>query len=361
MASKHSAPLIRTEAFIAAREKCALSVEALAQMACLSKKQIQQIENGQSTTFYSPAVKLTAAKKVAKLIQLDEKDAFDFGPQAELPLVQAADVTQTELTNAQQEAPVDAEKEVLKKEGAQSSAGESKKAKTAPSRIKESDAASSVASQPEVKPVVGEAAMPEPSKQGYSDGREHKSSGKKWVWLLPAVALVVALVQFQPLLRDKLDAAMGKAKPAEEVVLSSAPGADPAPSNPPATEASPNPAPAAPALPPAVSSPSPVAVVASGCPPVDGVIESYKPSLAGKPGNFVFVKVTAAQLLCVIDADGLVQSKTVESGAGHSFYGKPPFKLLSSAALGSAEVFFQGFRIRPNAADMKGMLLVQAD
>ena len=43
------------------------------------QKQIQQIENGQSTTFYSPAVKLTAAKKVAKLIQLDEKDAFDFG------------------------------------------------------------------------------------------------------------------------------------------------------------------------------------------------------------------------------------------------------------------------------------------
>lgn len=363
MASKHSAPQIRTEAFIAAREKCALSVEALAQMACLSKKQIQQIENGQSTTFYSPAVKLTAAKKVAKLIQLDEKDAFDFGPQAELPFVQALEVTQAELTNAQQEAPVDAEKEALKKEGVQSSAGDSKKAKTAPSRIKESDAASSVASQPEAKPVVQEAAMPEPSKQDYSDEREHKSSGKKWVWLLPAVALVVALVQFQPLLRDKLDAAMGKAKPVEATatVLPSAPAVDPAPSNPPATEASPNPAPAAPALPPAVSSPSPVAVVASGCPPVDGVIESYKPSSVGKPGNFVFVRVNTAQLLCVIDADGLVQSKTVESGAGHSFYGKPPFKLLSSEALGSAEIFFQGFRIRPNAADMKGMLLVQAD
>jgi DNA-binding XRE family transcriptional regulator len=361
MASTHSAPEIRTEAFIAAREKCALSVEALAQLACLSKKQIQQIENGQSSTFYSPAVKLTAAKKVAKLIKLDEKDAFDFGPQAELPFVQAADVTQTELSATQQESPVDAEKEAPKKEGVQSSAGESKKAKKASSRIREGDAAPSVASQTEAKPIVLEAVMPEPSKQNYSDGRERKSSGKKWVWLLPAVALVFALVQFQPLLRDSLDAAMGKAKPVEEVALSSAPAVDPAPSNLPATEASPAPAPAAPALPPAVSSPSPVTAVASGCPPVDGAIESYKPSSAGKPGNFVFVRVNSAQLLCVIDADGLVQSKTVEPGAGYSFYGKPPFKLLSSAALGSAEVFFQGFRIRPNTADMKGMLLVRAD
>jgi cytoskeleton protein RodZ len=363
MASKYSAPQIRTEAFIAAREKCALSVEALAQMACLSKKQIQQIENGQSSTFYSPAVKLTAAKKVAKLIQLDEKDAFDFGPQAELPFVQAAEVTQAELTAAQQGSPVDEDKEVSEKELVQSGEGESKEAKKASSSKREADAVPLVASQPEAKPVVQEASIPDQSKQVYSDGRDRKSSGKKWVWLLPAVALVFALVQFQPLLQDALDAAMGKAKPVEATatVLPSVPAVDPAPSNPPATEASPTSLPAVPALPPAVSSPSPVAAVASGCPPVDGVIESYKPASAGKPGNFVFVRVNAAQLLCVIDVDGLVQSKTVEPGAGHSFYGKPPFKLLSSAPLGSAEVFFQGFRIRPNAADMKGMLLVQAD
>jgi hypothetical protein len=225
---------------------------------------------------------------------------------------------------------------------------------------RKSDLASPAFNEPNSKPVLVEP-DPEPNKQVLFATRERKSSGKKWVWLLPAVALVFALVQFQPLLRDKLDAAMGKAKPVEEVALPSAPAADPAPSNPPATEASPTPAPAAPALPPAVSSPSPVTAVASGCPPVDGVIESYKPSTAGKPGNFVFVRVYSAQLLCVIDADGLVQSKTVEPGAGHSFYGKPPFKLLSSAALGSAEIFFQGLRIRPNTADMKGMLLVQAD
>jgi hypothetical protein len=65
-------------------------------------------------------------------------------------------------------------------------------------------------------------------------------------------------------------------------------------------------------------------------------------------------------LVCVIDAGGVVQSKTLEPGLGHSFYGKPPFKLLTSG-LSSAEVFFQGFRVRPSNADSKSMLLVQAD
>lgn len=361
MASKHSAPEIRTEAFIAAREKCALSIEALAHLACLSKKQIQQIENGQSSTFYSFAVKLTAAKKVAKLIQLDEKDAFDFGPQAELPFVQAVEVIQDELTSAEQESPLDLQREAPKKEAVQSSDGESKEVKRAVSRIRKGDTAPSVASQADAQPILVEASVPDPTKRVHSGVREHKSVGKKWAWLLPVVALVFALVQFQPLLRDKLDALMGKAKPAATTMLSTTPAADTPPSNPPTSEGSPTPAPAAPVLPVVASSPSPVAAVTSGCPPVDGAIESYKPSSASKPGNFVFVRVNTAQLLCLIDADGQVQRKIVEPGEGHSFYGKPPFKLLSSAALGSAEVFFQGFRIRPNAADMKGMLLVQAD
>ena len=359
MVQKQSSPEIRCAAFIAAREKCTMSVEQLALQACLSKKQIQQIENGQSSSFYSPTIKLGAARKVAKLIQLDEKDAFDFGPQAELPFVESQPLADEAKAAEQFDAPKTTSP-ANTVEVVQATEDEPNEVKKTAGKKRKSDLASPAFNEPNSKPVLVEP-DPEPNKQVLFATRERKSSGKKWVWLLPAVALVFALVQFQPLLRDKLDAAMGKAKPVEEVALSSAPAADPAPSNPPATEASQTPAPPAPALPPAVSSPSPVTAVASGCPPVDGVIESYKPSTAGKPGNFVFVRVNSAQLLCVIDADGLVQSKTVEPGAGHSFYGKPPFKLLSSAALGSAEVFFQGLRIRPNTADMKGMLLVQAD
>jgi hypothetical protein len=96
------------------------------------------------------------------------------------------------------------------------------------------------------------------------------------------------------------------------------------------------------------------------CPLPDASIESYKSPSASKPGNMVFVKMPTAQIICVEDGDGKVQSKTMEPGLGHSFYGKPPFKLLTSG-LSSAEVFFQGFRVRPSNADSKSMLLVQAD
>ena len=372
MANRQSTPEIRTEAFIAARDKCALSVEELAHLACLSKKQIQQIENGQSSSFYSPTVKFTAAKKVAKLIQLDEKDAFDFGPQAELPFAQVADIIQSELSSPK-ESPLDLKKEVPQNEAVQVEVAEPKEVKKAVSRKRKTDTESPEITQPEAKPkpILVEAFKPEPSTRSHTSGRENKSAGKKWVWLLPVGALVLAIVQFQPLLEDQLDAMMGKAKPVEVIALPSTPAADPAPSNPPAAEANAAPAPAvsataapaapapAPASPVVASSPPPV-TAASGCPPADGVMESYKPASAGKPGNVVFVKSNTAQLVCVIDAGGVAQSKTMEPGVGHSFFGKPPFKVLTPG-LASVEVFFQGFRVRPGAPDAKNILLVQAD
>ena len=75
-------PEIRKEAFTKARESLGLSTKELSGMACLSVRQIEQIENGESSTFYGPQVKVTAAKKVAGLLKLKEEDAFDFGEQA---------------------------------------------------------------------------------------------------------------------------------------------------------------------------------------------------------------------------------------------------------------------------------------
>jgi hypothetical protein len=177
--------------------------------------------------------------------------------------------------------------------------------------------------------------------------------------LLPVGALVLALVQFQPLLEDQLDALMGKPKPAEATALTIAP-VDAAPASPPAEPAS-----TTPAVTPQASSaatPSPAIVVAanSACPPTDASIENYKSPAASKPGNMVYVKMPTAQVICVEDGDGKVQSKAMEPGLGHSFYGKPPFKLLTSG-LSSAEVFFQGYRVRPSNADSKSIVLVQAD
>jgi cytoskeleton protein RodZ len=359
MANRQSTPEIRTAAFIAAREKSAMSVEELAHLACLSKKQIQQIENGQSSTFYSPTVKFTAAKKVAKLIQLDEKDAFDFGPQAELPFAQAADVIQSELTSTGQEPLLDTKKEAPQKAAAQTDDGESKEVKKVVSKKTKADAAPPVSSRAEAKPGLAQALVPELSKRAHSNVREHKSSSKKWVWLLPVGALVLAIVQFQPVLENQLDAMMGKAKPVQETALTAVP-VDTAPVSPPAEPASPSAA-VTPPVPPAITPSPAMAVVANpACPLPDASIESYKSPSAGKPGNMVFVKMPTAQIICVEDGDGKVQTKTMEPGLGHSFYGKPPFKLLTSG-LSSAEIFFQGFRVRPSNADSKSMLLVQAD
>jgi len=71
-------PEIRKEAFTKARESLGLSTKDLSGMACLSVRQIEQIENGESSSFYGDQVKFTAAKKVAGLLKLTPEDAFDF-------------------------------------------------------------------------------------------------------------------------------------------------------------------------------------------------------------------------------------------------------------------------------------------
>ena len=72
-------PEIRGEVFTKARENLGLSTKDLSGMACLSVRQIEQIENGESSSFYGPQIKVTAAKKVAALLKLKEEDSFDFG------------------------------------------------------------------------------------------------------------------------------------------------------------------------------------------------------------------------------------------------------------------------------------------
>jgi cytoskeleton protein RodZ len=376
MAQKQSSPEIRGAAFSAAREKRAMSVEQLALLACLSKKQIQQIENGQSNSFYSPAIKLVAAKKVAKLIQLDEKDAFDFGPQAELPLTQAGDLTQDESSVVKSQPLLDEAKAAEQSDASkpaspenalevvQATEDEPNEVKKAASRKRKSEPASLALNEPNAKPVLVEP-NPEPNKPALFTAREQKQASKKWVWLLPVGALVLALVQFQPLLEDQLDALMGKPKPAEATALTIAP-VDAAPASPPAEPASTTPAvtpQASPTVTPSTAAtPSPAIVVAANpaCPLPDASIENYKSPAASKPGNMVYVKMPTAQVICVVDGDGKVQSKAMEPGLGHSFYGKSPFKLMTSG-LSSAEVFFQGYRVRPSNADSKSILLVQAD
>jgi len=68
---------IRGEALKLAREKAGFSERELATLATLSIKQLSQIENGGDESFYSPAIKFRAARKVAEILKLSDDEWSD--------------------------------------------------------------------------------------------------------------------------------------------------------------------------------------------------------------------------------------------------------------------------------------------
>lgn len=69
-------PTINGDLFRLRREERGWLLNDMATRACMSVKQIRQIEEGGDSAFYSNAVKLTAAKKVGALLGLKPEDIF---------------------------------------------------------------------------------------------------------------------------------------------------------------------------------------------------------------------------------------------------------------------------------------------
>ena len=67
---------IQGEKFKQARESQSLSRKSLAQKACCSALQIEEIEEGGKSAFYMESQKLNTAKKLANILGLDEEQAF---------------------------------------------------------------------------------------------------------------------------------------------------------------------------------------------------------------------------------------------------------------------------------------------
>jgi len=57
-----------------AREKAGFTQEDLAKQACLSSRQLEQIESGGDTCFYSEAIKLASARRIAKILGIAEEE-----------------------------------------------------------------------------------------------------------------------------------------------------------------------------------------------------------------------------------------------------------------------------------------------
>ena len=81
---------IKGPAFQEARERLGISVKELAKESCFSVHQIEQIENGKSDAFYSFAIKVCAAKKIADFLKLSTADAFEYKIEPIAPLKEVA-------------------------------------------------------------------------------------------------------------------------------------------------------------------------------------------------------------------------------------------------------------------------------
>jgi cytoskeleton protein RodZ len=298
-------PEIRTESFTKARESLGLTTKVLSGMACLSIRQVEQIENGESSSFYGDQVKFTAAKKVAGLLRLTPEEAFDFSG-----IAQPAKSSEV------------AEK--LQEEVKASAVN----IKTKSEKIKENHVS------PLAVESIAESKFDSASKtsqKAIDQGKESKGAvdPKKKLFLLLTigVAVIFSVVNLRPLFFPE--------QVKEEVVIIQEVAQEPIPAD---TAVDAKPAPAA------TLEQVPVAVSAE-CPPVDAASLNYKPEAPKKSGDMVYLQSKTAQTVCVVDASGKTQSKVLEPGVGVSVFGKPPLKVLTGD-LNQVDLYYQGAKVR---------------
>jgi transcriptional regulator with XRE-family HTH domain len=341
-------PDINQAAFKAAREKQGLSTKDLAGKACLSAHQIEQIENGGLASFYGVQIKFTAAKKVALILGLSESEAFE-------TVVTQAIITEAPATE-NVAAVVSAQAEVAEIIEVVESV-EVVKVAAAAEVAKEAEGAK-VAELPKVN------AKPHQENPGEREVKSSTASTvsprKKRFLVVGLIALAIfAIVNLRPLFfPDPVqEVIVVEEKIADPVLLAEVPpAASPTVS---ALGAAPVAAPsAAPSAALVVSTVAPPTTQAASeaCPSADVNMVSYKPASARKSGDMVYMQAKTKQIVCVTDASGKSQLFTIEPEKGASFYGKPPFKVLTSG-LALVDLYFQGGKVRLDNAGAKTILL----
>ena len=329
-------PEIRKEAFTKARESLGLSTKDLSGMACLSVRQIEQIENGESSSFYGAQVKFTAAKKVAGLLKLTPEDAFDFS--GVVQPVKPAEVEE----KLQEETKASAAEKKAKPEKTKEK-NQAKETEQTKELVSQAPAAEPKAEKPIARKVTE-------SVLDYSVKSKASVDPKKKIILLLAIAAAVifSVVNLRPLFFPE--------PVKEEVVIIQ----EVVPETPPASA----PAEPAPAAQPATSVPvpatQPVAAASVECPPADASALNYKPDAPKKAGDMVYLQSKTAQTVCVVDATGKTQNKMLEPGVGASVYGKPPFKVLTGG-LNQLDLYYQGAKVRTGNTSSKTIILEPAE
>ena len=345
-------PEIQGKVLKAAREKLRLDVQDLATKACLSKKHITELEQGGITSFYSESHKITVAKKVAKILQLDESLVLvhpdgDLAQQESLPFDAAVEDTQQ---------PVKVQ--------------ETKATKEEKARFPENKPVAQELIQENTKPASAASSKPvKVSLENIQTGGQMDSSRPQSNRARSGLISVLLLILVAGGLYSSKDEIIALFNPPaaepQAVVVEGAAPQDPKDegansSNPanPATQASPS-APNSAA--PAVANVAAVAPLPSdvGCPKPDASVTEQSVAEPTKPGNFVHVVVKTRQIVCVVDATGKSMMQSIEPGTGHTFGGKAPFTVLTNG-LSQASVYFQGRPVRPINEQARTMRVKEA-
>ena len=313
-------PEIRKEAFTRAREALGLSVKDLSGMTCFSVRQIEQIENGESSSFYGPQVKVSTAKRVAAVLKLSEEEAFDLGSVA------------SEIKSIEKEVGQDTPAKEM-----QSSLLEDVKTPQ-PEAAKKAD---KKASRPSLySPHLSSAGM------GFGKQKSPVSSKKKlFFFIVIAAALAFSVINLRPLFFPE------PPKEEEVIIIEEAPQAPVAEQK---TDAP------VPAVVQESATTAPIQATTLECPPPDGNPLVYKADAPKKPGDVVYLQSKIAQIICVTDASGKLQNKSLEPGVGLSVFGKPPFKVLT-AGLNKVDMYYQGTKVRIGNTSTKTIILEQAE
>lgn len=320
-------PEIKPEAFRNARESLGMNVKELAVKACLSVRQIEQIENGGQASYYNPQIKLTAARKVASLLGMKENDAFDFG-----------------IDTPTKEVSIEA-------------------------ALNKPVPVATATSKPVTQIIAEESFELESLGSSGPLGKPKQPSQKQLlIWLGLIVATVFALMNLRPLFFGNKPEETQVAK--EEITAPASSVPEPVAET--ATTAANTEAPAslvsgvnaaatATAPAPALSPISTASAETTGnCPAESQSPVSYTPENPRKTGEKVYFQAKAKQVVCVVDATGKRQVKTLEPGVGISFYGQPPFKVLTEG-LAQGDIYFQGYKVKLSDLEAKTLVLKPAE
>ena len=331
------------------REAKGLSRPVLAKRLTLSDAQLRQIEENETSLFYSESIRIAAARKVADF--LGEPLIFP-------AVVQTSSMAQDlEIETSSMAEPINApaEPDIAFGNAIKVAANIHKPALDA-SEQAEADPPSPASNK-------AEAFSPEkPSEMRHVFSMDRWSARGRVLLVLLVILVIVGIVDIALWLVSD-----GKAIP-ERAALQPPVQQVPATIHltaPPVESESPTSALAPVAV--AGIAPTSSGVGAKTAPAADaacdlfrGLVGTFTPAKATKEASLVYVVGTPGQWVCLKDGRSQAWRHVFASPSGQSFYGRPPW-LVESPYLDSMQIYFQGVLVRPPQTESGRLRLIASE